>query len=100
MMNLDQGWTARMHLARHQTQWRQEVSDRRQASRRNQIMSENYADHVRRERAVRRAYEAEATRHRTPNGRLVLPAAERLRRYALMDEGKQVRHSGQVYAIR
>jgi hypothetical protein len=100
MMGHDDRWTARMQLARSQDRWRQGIAERRRADRRDEIARQNYSDHVRRERLVARAYEAEEARRRHPNGRLVLSAAERLRRYAVMDQGKQVRNSGEVYGVR
>jgi hypothetical protein len=102
MMNADQGWVNRMHLARHQTQWRQGMAERRRADRRNEWMAEAYAAGVRRERAVRRAYADEEARRRRTTGRLGLSEAERIRRYELMDRdrGVQTRNSGQVYGVR
>jgi hypothetical protein len=64
MMNVDDGWAARMRLARSQNRWRRQVAETRQTARRNQVMAENYADHLRRQRLVARAYEAEAARQR------------------------------------
>jgi hypothetical protein len=100
MMNVDDGWVTRMGVARSQNRWRRQVADTRQTARRNQIMAENYADHLRRQRLVARAFEAEAARHRQTSARQSLSQADRARRYQYLDGRMQTRTGGTVTAVR
>jgi hypothetical protein len=89
-----------MSLARRQTQSRRELGETRQASRRNEIMAENYADHVRRRELVRRALGAEEARRRTTGRQTGLSQTNPTRRFMHLDTCVQTRNSGRVFGIR